>query len=149
MEASECPTLNYLPSSPFRWCCRTPERWSTARCELWSPLRARADGSTLSAGAPRGFCVQRHRLRVDDDRIVALGELDAREAVQHVGEHQARIALDRIAVAAGVRHRDLKRLASLQAEGGHLRRPMLLVRPTGVLHERRVEPIVPAEDTPR
>src|SRR5262249_40879387 len=74
--------------------------------------------------------------------------LQAREAVQHVGQDELGLALDRIAVAARVRHGDLDRVAGLQALVRELRGPALLVGRPRVLPERRSPAWMPSQDTP-
>src|SRR5439155_7450311 len=73
---------------------------------------------------------------------------DGRETVEHVGADALRIALERIAVAGGVRHRDLERVARLEPKRGHLRGPVLLPGRPGVADHRRVDTVVAAEDPP-
>src|SRR5262249_2175564 len=105
-------------------------------------------GALLAAARGRGL-VEPHRLRVDDHAVVALGELQRREAVEHVREHQLRVALERVAVTAGVRDRDLQRVAGFEPSGRHLRRPALLPSGAGVADQGRVDAVLAAEDAPR
>src|SRR5437867_268650 len=57
---------------------------------------SRGDGDAGLPQTPRGFDVHRHRLRIDDDAVVPLGELDRREPVEDVSEHELRVALERV-----------------------------------------------------
>src|ERR1700681_2457055 len=85
-------------------------------------LLSRGDGGALLTCPLRRGEVEGHRVRVDRDPVVSLGELDRCEAVEHVGEHCAGVALERIAVAARVRRGELDRGSGVQRLAGELGR---------------------------
>src|SRR5262249_32530085 len=68
-------------------------------------------GALLAAARGRGL-VEPHRLRVDDHAVVALGELQRREAVEHVPGHPLRGALERGAVTPRAPDPGLARVAA-------------------------------------
>src|SRR2546427_430178 len=111
--------------------------------------------STISCGSPCSSQERREPEKTscaggpaENDPVLALGELHCREAVEDVGAHMLRIALERISVAGGVRDRDLKRVVGLEPERGHLRRPVLLFRGADVANHGGVDAVVAPKDPP-
>src|SRR5262245_30749354 len=109
---------------------RSTRRWRRSRTRPQGPLalaRALFDcGPRLGPEPRRLLLVERERLRIDRDEVDLPRLLDAREAVQHVVEHEPRLPLDRVAETARARNRDLDRVAGHQSLVCELRRPVLL-----------------------
>src|ERR687896_1428211 len=97
------------------------------------------------------------RLRVDlerplvpeDDAVRLLGELERCEIVEDVLADELGVALERVAVAGGVRLDELDEVAGGEGDAGHLGLEVLLVCAVRVLAARGDEPVPAAEDAPR
>src|SRR5581483_3359985 len=117
------------------------------------PLGQRAVAAPRGQLAPERFrrlLVDLERALVGEDDAVRLArELDRREVVEDVLAHEPRVALERVAVAGGVRLAELDELARPERHSGDLRRQRLLVRRLRVLAARGDEAVPAAEDAAR